>query len=50
MGAVVYLQVENPVVFAHIKDYDPEMSLTGYRNIDRYPTAATFTGGILVNF
>jgi TonB-linked SusC/RagA family outer membrane protein len=50
-SAAIYIQAENPWTFSYIKDgYDPEMSLTGYRYIDRYPTASTYTGGITLAF
>ena len=34
----------------HLDHYDPEMSTTGYRYNDRYPTVTTWTGGVRINF
>ena len=49
-AASVFVQVENPFVFSHIPGYDPELSLSGYRNRDSYPFATTFTFGVNINF
>ena len=46
----IYVQAENPLIWSHFKDYDPEMSMTGYRYYDLYPTASTFTLGINISF
>ncbi len=48
--AAIFVQGENLIRFAYLKDYDPEMSLAGYRHSDVYPTAATITAGITLNF
>ena len=49
-SASVYLQAENPFIFSHIKGYDPELSISGYRFTDRYPSAAIFIAGLILNF
>lgn len=49
-SVTVFLQAENPLRLAYLKDYDPEMSLTGYRYTDAYPTAAIYTAGVTMNF
>jgi len=49
-SASIYVQAENPFIFSHIKGYDPELSISGYRFTDRYPSAATFIAGLTLNF
>ncbi len=49
-SATVFVQADNPFIFSHIPGYDPELSLSGYRYTDRYPTASTYTGGLSINF
>lgn len=46
----VFAQAENLWVLTEMKDYDPELSIDGYRNYDSYPFAITITGGLSVNF
>lgn len=46
----IFVQAENLWVLSQIKDYDPELSIDGYRNYDTYPFAVTITGGISLNF
>ncbi|NPA35403.1 MAG: TonB-dependent receptor [Chlorobi bacterium] len=46
----VFAQAENLWVATDLKGYDPEISLSGFRSPDQYPTATTYTGGIKVNF
>lgn len=48
--AKVFVQAENLWVLTAMKDYDPELSIDGYRNYDTYPFAVTVTGGISLNF
>ncbi|MGM9736791.1 MAG: SusC/RagA family TonB-linked outer membrane protein [Candidatus Cryptobacteroides sp.] len=45
-----FVQAENLWVLTKIKDYDPELSIDGYRNYDTYPFAVTITGGVSLNF
>ncbi len=49
-SAAVFVQTENPFIFSHIPGYDPEMSMSGYRYTDRYPTPTIFTAGLTLNF
>lgn len=44
----VFLQAENPFVISALGGYDPEMSVSGYRFADLYPTATTVTLGVNV--
>jgi len=46
----VYVQAENPYILSHIPDYDPEMSVSGIRHMDRYPTTSTYVVGVNVKF
>lgn len=46
----LFAQAENLWVLTKMKDYDPELSIDGYRNYDSYPFAVTITGGISFNF
>ncbi|MEG2061021.1 MAG: SusC/RagA family TonB-linked outer membrane protein [Alistipes sp.] len=46
----VFVQAENLWVLTKMKDYDPELSIDGYRNYDSYPFAVTVTAGLSVNF
>ena len=46
----LYLQAENPWFLSYLKDYDPEMSISGYRYTDLYPTGSTYTLGINISF
>lgn len=46
----VFVQAENPLVFGYLGDYDPEMSTSGYRFADLYPTASTYTLGLNIRF
>jgi len=46
----LFLQAENPFVFSHLGDYDPEMSISGYRFADLYPTSTSYTLGINIRF
>ena len=48
--ASVYLQAENALILCALKNYDPEMTTSGYRLPDRYPTAATYTIGLAIRF
>lgn len=48
--ASVFLQAENPFVISALGDYDPEMSVSGYRFADLYPTSTTVTLGINTRF
>ena len=45
-----FIQAEDPLIFTYLKDYDPEMSLDGYRNQDQYPTGGIYTIGLNINF
>lgn len=49
-NARVFLQAENLWILTEMKDYDPELSIDGYRNYDTYPFAVTITGGVSLNF
>ena len=49
-AASVYVQAENAFILCALKNYDPEMTTSGYRHVDRYPTAATYTVGVSVRF
>ncbi len=49
-SASVFVQGENLFCWTALDHYDPEMSTTGYRYNDRYPTATTWTGGVRINF
>lgn len=49
-GIRVFVQAENLWVLTRMNDYDPELSIDGYRNYDTYPFAVTVTGGITVTF
>ena len=49
-AASVYVQGENIGQLCALKNYDPELSHSGYRHVDRYPTAATYTLGVVVKF
>ena len=49
-SAKVFVQAENLFALSKLKGYDPEMTLNGYRNPDDYPSAMTFTAGLLINF
>ncbi|MBI9060945.1 MAG: TonB-dependent receptor [Marinilabiliaceae bacterium] len=46
----VFAQAENLFVLTELDGFDPEISLSGYRTPDQYPTATTYTMGIKVNF
>ena len=46
----LFAQAENLWVATELEGYDPEISLSGFRSPDQYPTATTYTGGIKVNF
>jgi len=46
----LFLQAENPFVFSKLGDYDPEMSISGYRFADLYPTSTSYTLGINIRF
>ncbi len=46
----VFAQAENLWVATELKGFDPEISLSGFRSPDQYPTATTYTGGIKINF
>lgn len=48
--ASIFIQAENPFVISALGDYDPEMTVSGYRFADLYPTATTVTLGINVRF
>lgn len=50
VSASAYLQAENAFILCALKNYDPEMTTSGYRQQDRYPTAATFTLGFSIRF
>ena len=49
-SASVFVQGENIFCWTAMENYDPEMSTTGYRYNDRYPTVTTWTGGVRINF
>ncbi len=49
-AASIYVQAENSFILCALKNYDPEMTTSGYRHVDRYPTAATYTLGLSVRF
>lgn len=49
-GVSLFAQAENLWVLTDLDGFDPEISLSGYRDADQYPTATTFTGGVKVNF
>jgi TonB-linked SusC/RagA family outer membrane protein len=46
----LFAQAENLWVATELDGFDPEISLSGFRSPDQYPTATTYTGGIKVNF
>lgn len=46
----VFAQAENLFVITELDGFDPEISLSGYRRPDTYPTASTYTLGVKVNF
>ena len=45
-----FVQAENPLVWGPFGDYDPEMSISGYRFADLYPTSSIYTLGINIRF
>lgn len=45
-----FIQAEDPLIITKMKDYDPEMTLDGYRNPDAYPSGSTYTIGLNINF
>jgi len=49
-SASVFAQAENLWVATELDGFDPEISLSGYRNPDQYPTATTYTFGLKLNF
>lgn len=49
-NASVFVQTENLWMWSKMKDYDPELSIDGYRNYDTYPFAVSVTGGISLKF
>ncbi len=49
-GASVFAQAENLWVTTELDGFDPEISLSGFRNPDQYPTATTYTFGVKLNF
>jgi hypothetical protein len=46
----LFVQTENLWVLTKMKDYDPELSIDGYRNYDTYPFALSVTGGVSLKF
>jgi TonB-linked SusC/RagA family outer membrane protein len=46
----VFVQTENLWVLTKMDDYDPELSIDGYRNYDTYPFAVSLTAGVSMNF
>ncbi len=46
----IFAQAENLWVATELTGYDPEISLSGFRSPDQYPTATTYTGGVKINF
>ncbi len=49
-SASVFAQAENLWVATELDGFDPEISLSGYRDADQYPTATTYTFGVKLNF
>lgn len=49
-SASVFAQAENLWVATDLKGFDPEISLSGFRDADQYPTATTYTFGLKLNF
>ncbi|TRX71480.1 TonB-dependent receptor [Carboxylicivirga sp. M1479] len=49
-SASIFAQAENLWVVTELDGFDPEISLSGYRNPDQYPTATTYTFGLKLNF
>jgi TonB-linked SusC/RagA family outer membrane protein len=49
-NAMVFAQAENLWVANELVGFDPEISLSGFRDADQYPTATTYTFGLKLNF
>ncbi|WP_430817938.1 SusC/RagA family TonB-linked outer membrane protein [Carboxylicivirga sp. N1E11] len=49
-AATIFAQAENLWVTTELDGFDPEISLSGFRDPDQYPTATTYTFGLKVNF
>ncbi|MBS2213333.1 TonB-dependent receptor [Carboxylicivirga mesophila] len=49
-SASVFAQAENLWVATELDGFDPEISLSGFRDADQYPTATTYTFGVKLNF
>ena len=48
--AHLFLQAENLFVWTELKGFDPEITLTGYRRPEVYPSATTYTVGLYMVF
>jgi hypothetical protein len=48
--ATVFVQTENPFIFSHIPGFNPELSISGYRLSDQFPTPVSFIAGLTFNF
>ncbi len=46
----LFVQTENLWVLTKMGDYDPELSIDGYRNYDTYPFAVSVTAGVSLKF
>uniref|UniRef100_UPI003216F6F7 TonB-dependent receptor n=1 Tax=uncultured Draconibacterium sp. TaxID=1573823 RepID=UPI003216F6F7 len=49
-SASIFAQAENLFVLTELDGFDPEISLSGFRDADQYPTATTYTAGLKINF
>ncbi|MDD4638196.1 MAG: SusC/RagA family TonB-linked outer membrane protein [Bacteroidales bacterium] len=48
--ASIFAQAENPLIITELSNYDPEMTINGYRQTSSYPTSVTITAGVVINF